>query len=110
MKFSIKQLAEITNAEILKSDIKEDLLFEISTDTRTIGKNNVFIPIIGQKFDGHNFIENALENGVMGYFTSKKIISNKAKFVLLVEDTLTAYLELAKYYKNIVNPKTIAIT
>ena len=110
MIFSIKQLAKITGAKILKSEIKEDLCFEISTDTRTINKNNVFLPIIGQNFDGHDFIEKALENGALGYFTSKEIVSDKAKFVLLVEDTLIAYLTLAKFYKDKINPKTIAIT
>ena len=100
MEFSVEQLAQITKAKILKNDIKDDLCFEISTDTRTISKKNVFLPIVGQNFDGHDFIEKALENGVFGYFTSKKIVSDKAKFILQVDDTLTAYLDLAKYYKN----------
>ena len=110
MDFSVKELAEITNAKILKSDIDENLRFEISTDTRTISEKNVFLPIVGQKFDGHDFIEKALEKGVLGYFTTKKIIAKNAKFVLLVENTLIAYLTLAKYYKDKVNPITIAVT
>ena len=110
MDFSVKELAKITNAKFLKNEIEENLRFEISTDTRTINKKNVFLPIIGQKFDGHDFIEKALDNGVLGYFTSKKIISDKAKFVLQVKDTLIAYLTLAKFYKEKINPITIAIT
>lgn len=110
MEFSVKELVKITNAKILKSDIDENLRFEISTDTRTINEKNVFLPIVGQKFDGHDFIEKAIENGVLGYFTSKKIISDSAKFVLFVEDTLIAYLALAQFYKKKINPITIAIT
>lgn len=110
MDFSIKELAEITNAKILKNEIDESLCFEISTDTRTINEKNVFLPIVGQNFDGHDFIEKAIENGALGYFTSKSIISSKVKFVLLVKDTLIAYLTIAKYYKDKVHPITVAIT
>ena len=110
MDFSVEELAKITNAEVLKSEIGNGLRFEISTDTRTINEKNVFLPIIGQKFDGHGFIEKALNNGALGYFTSKKIVSDKAKFVLLVKDTLIAYLTLAKFYKDKINPITIAVT
>ena len=110
MDFNIKQLAEITGAKILKSSVDENLRFEISTDTRTIDKTKVFIPLIGEKFDGHNFIEIALENGALGYFTQKNDIFEKAQFILKVEDTLEAYLKIANYYKRLVAPKTIAIT
>lgn len=110
MKFSVKQLTDITGAEVLKLDIEPTAEFELSTDTRTIKKKNVYLPLIGERFDGHDFIKNAIENGVLGYFTSKNIIEKKAKFVLKVEDTLIAYLKIAHYYKNLVKPKTIAIT
>ena len=110
MKFSVKQLAEITGAEILKNEVDETLLFEISTDTRTIGEKNVFLPIVGERFDGHDFIKAALNNGVKGYFTQKYIIENDAEFILKVKDTLAAYLQIANFYKRMVNPKTVAIT
>ena len=110
MDFSVKQLADITGAEILKNEVDETSMFEISTDTRTIGKKNVFLPIIGERFDGHDFIEKALEKGATGYFTQKDIIESGAKFVLKVKDTLIAYLQAANFYKKTVNPKTVAIT
>ena len=36
---------------------------EISTDTRTIKKGNLFVPLIGENFDGHIFIGEAIKKG-----------------------------------------------
>ena len=38
----------------------------VSIDDRTINKGDLFIAIIGDKFDGHNFIENAIKKGAYG--------------------------------------------
>ena len=110
MDFSYRELVKITGAQVLKAYNDESERFSVSTDTRTICSKDIFLPISGENFDGHNFIEKALENGVKGYFVSKNIVSKNAKFVLKVKDTKIAYLQIANYYKNIVNPKTIAIT
>ena len=110
MNFTVKNLIEITGAKLLKGEVDNTLSFEISTDTRNINSTKIFLPLIGEKFDGHNFIENACNDGVIAYFTQKEIVNDNAKFVLLVDDTKIAYLKIANYYKNLINPKTIAIT
>ena len=84
--------------------------FEISTDTRTITEKNVYLPIVGEKFNGHDFIQDALKKGAKGYFTQNAEVFNEAEFVLKVPDTKIAYLQLANFYKRQVAPKTIAIT
>lgn len=113
MKFNIEEIIKVTGAKILHK-IKTDGTFSISTDTRTINKNSndiIYLPLRGENFDGHNFIDKALENGARGYFTQEKYKVNKnADFVLYVQNTLLAYLELAKYIREKINPKVIAIT
>ena len=110
MKFTFEEIKKATNAEVLRLTKKPNSL-SISTDTRTVNETNIYLPLIGEKFDGHNFIEDALNKGAKGYFTSdKNIILDKAEFVLYVENTLIAYLKLANYYKRKINPITIAVT
>ncbi len=47
-----------------KSFIKKDFYIKgVSTDTRTMKKGEVFIALKGEKFDGHNFIKEALSKG-----------------------------------------------
>lgn len=110
MKFTFDEIIEVTGAEILYRKNTSGV-FSISTDSRNISSNDVYLPLKGEKFDGHNFINDALTKGVRGYFTSDKSLTNSdAKFILYVENTLEAYLKIASYYKSKINPITIAVT
>lgn len=110
MKFTYDELVKVTEADVLQCSNTSGM-FTVSTDSRNINDSNVYLPLKGEKFDGHDFIKDAVDKGVRGYFTSDK---NKkfpqAKFILYVPNTLEAYLKLALYYKEKVNPITIAIT
>ena len=90
--FNIKQLIEITEAKKLNDfKIDENKTFVISTDTRTINKNNVYLPLVGEKFDGHSFIENAIKNSnVEIYFTNNEKYNFNNALGLLVKDTKEA--------------------
>ena len=99
----IKDLVKITNAKILK-DINLDLDVKISTDTRTIESGDFYLPLKGASFDGEKFIDQAIEKGAIGAF------STTDNGTLQVEDTLKAYLQLANYRRNKLNLKVVAIT
>lgn len=99
----IRDLIAATNAKVLK-DIDENLDVKISTDTRTISKGDFYLPLKGASFDGEKFIEQALEKGAVGAFSTGE------NGTLQVEDTLKAYLELANYRRNKLNFKVVAIT
>lgn len=110
MNFTFDELVKATNAEVLLC-ANQSGMFEISTDSRNISCSNVYLPLKGERFDGHNFIAMSVEKGVRGYFTSdKNIVFPEAKFILYVEDTLIAYLKLAAFYKQKINPITVAVT
>ncbi len=113
MHFNLDEIVNCLNCEILykKESYKNDILFEISTDTRKLKPLDVYLPLRGENFDGHNFIDKALENGALGYFTQDKFkINKKADFVIYVKNSLIAYLELARYIRKKINPFVIAIT
>lgn len=108
----IDEIVKITNAEVILG-LETDLNVEItnfSTDTRTISNGDFYIPLKGANFDGENFIDKAIESGAIGYFTTTGKVENGAKFALKVENTLTAYLQLANYRRKQVNPKVVMIT
>ena len=110
MKFTLDEIIKCTDAKVLyQKDISGE--FEISTDTRKLKAGNVYLPLRGENYDGHNFISKALEAGARGYFTQDKFkVDKNADFVLLVENSLVAYLKLANYIRNKINPKVVAIT
>lgn len=110
MKLNFEEIIKATQADIIKRD-NDNCLYSFSTDTRTIQNNEIYIPLKGENFDGENFMENALEKGAKGYFTTdKNKFFENADIILYVKDTKEAYLKLANFYKNKINPYTIAIT
>lgn len=113
MQFSLNEIIGCLECEVLykKEDFDFDFLFDISTDTRKLKENDCYLPLRGENFDGHNFIDKALELGAVGYFTQDKFkINKKADFIIYVKNSLNAYLKLANYIRNKINPVVIAIT
>ena len=110
MMFSRDELIKITGAIVLKDEVLPSQTVAISTDTRTISKSDIYLPLKGASFDGENFIDKALEAGAFACFTTKDNIFEDAKLILKVENTLNAYLKLAQYYRHKLNPITVGIT
>ena len=108
--FTKDELIEITGAEVLQDSSAEGVCFSISTDTRTISGNDIYLPLSGVSFDGENFIDKIFEKGAKAYFTSNGKIYADADLVLKVNDTLDAYLKIAQYYRKKVNPVVIGVT
>ncbi len=110
MNLTVEEIVMATKAEVVKAK-HGSMAYSITTDSRNISPNQLYLPLVGEKFDGHNFIESAVKLGVKGYFTQNpKIIFENADFIFLVPDTKEAYLQIARYYKRKINPITIAIT
>lgn len=117
MNLTLNEIIKATDAKILKNETKVNDKFTFSTDTRTIKPGEIYLPLKGENFDGEKFIDKALEAGAIGFFVTQDTLStyqpanlSTAKLILAVDNTLTAYLQLALFYKRKINPKTIAIT
>ncbi|MCX7965549.1 MAG: UDP-N-acetylmuramoyl-tripeptide--D-alanyl-D-alanine ligase [Syntrophorhabdaceae bacterium] len=86
---------------------------DISTDTRTIKEGELFIPLKGKNYDGHDFLETACKISKAGCLCEKsrahKAVHLK-ETVILVEDTLKALTDLAKYRRKTLKGQFIAIT
>ena len=93
-------MIKATGAVVLKDEIGDNQEFGISTDTRKITPSDIYLPLKGANFDGEQFIDNP---DINAYFTTQDKVTENAKLVLKVENTLDAYLKLAEYYiqKNI---------
>lgn len=109
MMFSKDELIRETGAEVLV-DVGKDVNYTVSTDTRTIGGSDIYLPLKGETFDGENFIDKAIEAGAGAYFTTGDKIFPHADFVLKVKDTKEAYLNIAAFYRKKKNPKVVAVT
>ncbi len=86
----------------------EIIISQVSTDTRDIAVGSLFVPIVGERFDGHDFIEKALENGATAILSNRPLQTNKP--VVYVDDTRQAYGALAAFYRNRFDLPVIGVT
>ena len=83
----------------------------VSTDSRKVGAGELFIPLVGEKFDGHAYLQSALASGAAGCLTAKKPERMlDGKFYILVEDTLLALKALASWYRGKFDLPVVQIT
>ena len=81
----------------------------VSIDTRKIEKGSMFVAIKGERFDANTFAKEALEKGA-----SSVLIDNQNYYIdertVLVEDSLLALQELAKFHRNYLKVPIVALT
>lgn len=83
----------------------------VSKDTRTLEKNNLYVPLRGENFDGHDFLQEAIDSGASASLWDEGLEAPKVDFPLIfVKDTLRAYQDLAMAYRNDMGYKIIGIT
>ena len=109
---TLRQLLEAVNGTLLGEFCDLDATAaEVSTDSRSITPGCLFIPLEGERFDGHSFINSALEAGAAGCLTAREREGYlPGKFYIKVRSTQRALWELARYYKRLFPIPFIAIT
>ena len=74
---------------------------DVTTDSRRVPQEALFIPLVGERFDGHAYIEKALEAGAAGCLTAKTPEALlPGKFYIRVPDTRLALKALAAWYRG----------
>ena len=108
---SLKEIVKITGAEIVGENLADKKVCDITTDSRKIVEGVLFIALKGENFNGEDFAEDALKKGAAAVLVSKSAdTKNLAGAVLKVENTLTAYQQLAKNWRDKFKIPVVAIT
>jgi len=101
---SLKQAANAMGAHYQGDDV---LLKGVSTDTRSIQSGELFVALIGPNFDGHQYINTAIDKGAVACMVST---SQNSGNELLVEDTRLGLGRLANVWRSQLNLPVIAVT
>lgn len=104
----ISEIVKATGGTLLFGD-ESFIVTGFCQDTRKINQGDMYIPLIGDVFDGHDFIDNAFENGASSIITSR-VVECPNKNVILVDDTLVALQDMARYIRENRDIKVIGIT
>ena len=108
------EIAAITGGKIISGS--SDMIIEtISTDSRELGEKTLFIPLVGETFDGHDFI-NALsaDKKIVCSLTMKdgfeKSEADSNTVLIKCDNTLTALGRIGKFHRDKFRPVTLGVT
>jgi UDP-N-acetylmuramoyl-tripeptide--D-alanyl-D-alanine ligase len=89
----------------------DTLITAVDTDSRNMHEGSLFIPLEGERFDGHAFIDGALDAGAAGCLTARERDSYQpGKFYVKVRSTQRALRDLARWYKGQFHIPFVCIT
>ena len=108
-KITLRQIANACSGEYVGDEkVFDTHICGIAIDNRKIEQDYLFIPIIGERFDGHSFIESSFENGAICSLTEQDIKDDNN--YIKVESTFQALKDIAEFYRSLFDVKVIGIT
>jgi UDP-N-acetylmuramoyl-tripeptide--D-alanyl-D-alanine ligase len=111
-KFDISDLFNLSGSEIFNPD-EFTATPNVSIDSRQIKKGAIFVAIRGNKFDGHKFVNDAINNGAGAIVISQRKLKDFDKVdlpIITVPNPIIAYGELAKIWRYKLGAKVVSIT
>lgn len=110
--FTLGEILKATGGKIL--DGEEGAVFSgASTDSRTIKEGEIFIALNGPRFDGHDFLKDAISKGARGIIVERETMFtvHDSRFtVIMVQDTLRALQDIAHSFRMRYNMPVIGVT
>lgn len=117
MEWTLAKLVEATGGRLYPSDLKSgeehQPIRAVSTDTRRIQSGDCFVALVGEHFDGHRFISDAVQKGALAVVVRSgfsPITLPRPVSIIEVPDTLYALGELARYCRRCHPVPVVGIT
>ena len=114
----LQDLARLLDAPVQRRSAPADpttlaWTFEhISTDSRALQPGDLFIPLRGERFDGHDFLDAAVSVGVAGALIARDWAGYVPEQLatVVVDDTLSAYQQIALAWRRQLHCPVVAVT
>lgn len=105
---SISELKRVVDGQLVA--IKDDsvLIHDICTDSRHIAAQSLFIALVGETFDGHNFAQQTVELGAKAVLVSHQIDDQTPQ--IIVNNTHQALGQIAAWVRSKSTAKVVALT
>lgn len=109
---TLKEIQEMAKGEEVSSEYRDMMVEGVAKDSREDMSGKLYIPIIGENFNGHQFVKQAImEKGAVASFWQKDQPEPPTGVKLIfVEDTIEALQNLAGSYREQIGMKVVGIT
>jgi len=108
IRMDVRTVAEITGGHLMQNGASVEFQ-GISTDSRTLQPGELFIPLRGENFDGHDYLTQAIKRGAAACL-SEEMIGGLLVPVVKVKDTLRALGDLAAAVRSQFSGPVVGIT
>ncbi len=105
MQLTLQEVAAAVNGRLLGEN---KTMTSVSIDTRTLKEGALYVAIKGERFDGHDFAEQAIASGALAVLVEHALPTDEPQIV--VEDSRLALAELAGAWRDRLSVKVIGIT
>ncbi|MCT4714930.1 UDP-N-acetylmuramoyl-tripeptide--D-alanyl-D-alanine ligase [Enterobacteriaceae bacterium H18W14] len=105
IRVSLSQLAGILAGQLHGADAD---IVDVTTDTRKLTPGCLFVAFKGERFDAHDFAEDAIKGGAGALLVSHKLPIDVPQ--LVVEDTRQAFGQLGAWVRQQVTTRVVALT
>lgn len=102
---TLSELAQILNGELHGQSLTVDA---VTTDTRQLTPGCLFVALKGERFDAHDFADQAKAGGAGALLVSRKLNCDLPQ--LVVNDTRLAFGEIAAWVRQQVPTRVVALT
>jgi UDP-N-acetylmuramoyl-tripeptide--D-alanyl-D-alanine ligase len=111
MELTVSEIVQCTGGTLLRGR-SELTVRSISTDTRTLKRGDVFLTLVGENFDGSQFIGEAIQKGAAGIITHTLAEQElpEGAFRIQVADPLRALGDIAARWRAKLRPTVVALT
>lgn len=114
VKIKIKDILELCEGKLLCGN-ENEVLDNFCKDTRILQKDDVYVGIKGENFDGNTLYKEAIDKGakvciLQGIEIDNNYLENKNVSIIMVEDTIKAIGKIANYKRNLYDIPVIAVT
>lgn len=115
-RWTLGELARAAHADIHGGALPEGVA-AVGTDSRSLPPASLFVALRGPRFDGHRFVQAAIDAGARAVLVDRTGAEAAAQYLesqkapwLVVDDTLKALGDLAQYHRRTVDKPVVAIT
>jgi UDP-N-acetylmuramoyl-tripeptide--D-alanyl-D-alanine ligase len=115
-RWTLGWIAQSLSTQDLATDPRpnEEPVADLSTDTRTLKAGSVFVPLVGESFDGHDYAQKAVDLGSIGIVWGRPEIPQELRdsgvSIFPVKDTTEAYQGLGLAHRKACGARCIGIT
>ena len=109
MNLSLDDAVAATSATLLDPQCAPAQV-RVSTDTRTVAEGDTFVALRGERFDGHDYVADAVRRGARMVVVDRPDARCEGAAAMVVADTLRAYMALAALARDRFNGRVLAIT